>query len=103
MHTTGTPTAYAATQTAIVYRAIAGITVHTNPHTGIGITNPDMATIVTGSRDTTVVATALPFGSDLVAITAGGGDFDRVRHRVVNLDTLGPTNTEDQKMAPDWA
>ena len=108
MHTTGTLTAYAAMQTATVYRAIAGITVHTNRHTGIGIPNPAIATIVTGSRDTTVttvVDTALPFGSVLVATTAAGGDFDRVEHRFRNLDTLGPTNTasEDQKMAPDWA
>ena len=76
-------------QTATAYRAIADITVHTNPRTGIGIPNPAIATIVTGSQDTTVttvVVTALPFGSDLVATTAAGGDFDRVIHRVCMLE-----------------
>ena len=104
-------------QTATAYRAIAGITVHTNRHTGIGIPNPAIATIVTGSRDitvTTVVVTALPSGSVLVATTAAGGDFDRVIHRVCILEWAAIVSVcsphmglrlarpiPDQKSAPD--
>ena len=80
-------------QTATAYRAIANIAVHTNPHTGIGIPNPAIATIVTGSRDTTVttgVATALPFGSDLVATTAAGGDCDRILGTAATVQFVRP-------------
>ena len=92
-------------QTATACRAIADITVHTNRHTGIGIPNPAIATIVTGSQDTTtvttvttVVATALPFDSVLVATTAAGGDFDRV-NEIVQWQTCSVSLSRSRRSA----